>query len=93
MRYLFIGKHNPSWTDRPIERRDRSDAMLEKIGIKHEMGTYVQGAFDFVDVVDAPDHEAMLAFSLWYRREGFGTIDSMPALSFDQMIDAVDRIA
>ncbi len=92
MRYVFIGKHDPSWMDRPIERRDRSRAMLEKLGIKHVLGTYVQGPFDFVDIVDVPDPEAMLAFSVWYHKEGLGTIESMPALNYDQMVDALGRV-
>jgi uncharacterized protein with GYD domain len=34
---------------------------------------------DFVDIVDAPNPEALLAFSVWYSTQGLGRIQSMPA--------------
>jgi uncharacterized protein with GYD domain len=40
---------------------------------------YTQGYYDFVDIVDAPNPEALLAFSVWYSTQGLGRIQSMPA--------------
>ena len=40
---------------------------------------YTQGYYDFVDIVDAPNPEAMLAFSVWYSTQGLGRVQSMPA--------------
>ena len=55
---------------------------------------YTQGYYDFVDVVDAPKPEAVLAFSVWYSNQGLGRIQSMPAFeakAFETAIkDAAD---
>ena len=40
---------------------------------------YTQGQYDFVDVVDAPGPEAILAFTIWYSNKGFGRIQTLPA--------------
>ena len=56
--------------------------------IKLEAVYYTQGEVDFVDIVDAPSPDAMLAFSVWYVKQGFGRFRSLPA--FD---DAAMRAA
>ncbi len=53
---------------------------------------YTQGPFDFVDVVDAPEPGAMLAFSVWYANQGYGRITSMPAFGQAEMDAALGRI-
>ncbi len=40
---------------------------------------YTQGNYDFVDIADAPTPEAMLNFSVWYVKQGFGSFQSLPA--------------
>ena len=55
--------------------------MLKKLKIKLESVNYTQGAYDFVDTVDAPNAEVMLTFSIWYAKKGYGRIISMPAFS------------
>ena len=52
---------------------------------------YTQGQYDFVDVVDAPNPEAVLAFSVWYANKGFGRLQSMPAFDEKAMDKAVKR--
>ena len=47
--------------------------------ISGEHLVYTQGFYDFVDVMDAPNPEAMLSFSVWYVNQGFGRIQSLPA--------------
>jgi uncharacterized protein with GYD domain len=51
--------------------------MLDKLGIKNR--AYTRGYYDFVDIVDAPNPEAMLAFSVWYSTQRLGRTQSMPA--------------
>ena len=34
-----------------------------------------------MDVVEAPDPDAMLSFSVWYASQGFGRIESLPAFT------------
>ena len=50
-----------------------------------------QGHYDFVDIVDAPNPKAMLAFSVWYSTQRLGRIQSMPAFdpkSFETAVKA-----
>ena len=70
----------------------KAEAKLKELGIKLDSIHYTQGRFDFVDVVDAPDPEAMLSFSVWYAAQRFGRIESLPA--FDpKMFEAATKKA
>jgi uncharacterized protein with GYD domain len=79
MKYVLLGTLSPEWVGRQSERIGKAKAMLDKLGIKVESIQYTQGYYDFVDIVDAPNAEAMLAFSVWYASQGLGRIQSMPA--------------
>jgi len=88
MKYVLLGTLGPEWAGRHAERTSQAKAKLDELGIKLECVYYTQGDVDFVDVVDAPNPEAMLAFSVWYVKQGFGRFRSLPA--FD---DAAMRAA
>jgi uncharacterized protein with GYD domain len=88
MKYVLLGTLSPEWAQRHGERTDQAKAKLRELNIKLEGVHYTQGDVDFVDLVDAPDPEAMLAFSVWYVKQGFGRFRSLPA--FD---DAAMRAA
>jgi uncharacterized protein with GYD domain len=79
MKYVLLGTLGPEWASKQSERVDKAKAKLEKLGIKLESVHYTQGPYDFVDVVDAPNPEAMLSFSIWYVTQGLGRIQSLPA--------------
>ena len=79
MKYVLLGALGPEWAGKQSERVDKAKAKLEKLGIKLESVHYTQGKYDFVDVVDAPNPEAMLSFSIWYVTQGLGRIQSLPA--------------
>jgi uncharacterized protein with GYD domain len=79
MKYILLGTLGPEWAGKQTERTAKARAKLEKLGIKLESIHYTQGHYDFVDIVDAPNAEAMLAFSVWYASQGLGRIQSMPA--------------
>ena len=79
MKYVLLGTLGPEWASKQSERVDKAKAKLEKLGIKLESVHYTQGKYDFVDVVDAPNPEAMLSFSIWYVTQGLGRIQSLPA--------------
>lgn len=79
MKYVLLGTLSPEWASKQSERFDKAKAKLEKLGIKLESVHYTQGTYDFVDVVEAPNPEAMLSFSIWYVTQGLGRIHSMPA--------------
>lgn len=79
MKYVMLGVLDAAWAGKQADRVKRAEAKLKELGIKLEGIHYTQGQFDFVDVVDAPDPEAMLGFSVWYASQGFGRIQSLPA--------------
>lgn len=79
MRYVLLGTLSAPWLAKQSERYATAKAKLEALGIKLVSVNYTQGEYDFVDVIDAPDPEAVLAFSVWYAKQGFGRIRSMPA--------------
>jgi uncharacterized protein with GYD domain len=64
---------------------------LRELGMKLESVYYTQGAYDFVDVVNAPSAEAMLAFSVWYSQQGFGKITSCPAFDERSFVKALAK--
>jgi uncharacterized protein with GYD domain len=94
MKYVLLGNLSPEWASKQSERVGKAKAKLDKLGIKIESIHYTQGYYDFVDVVDAPKPEALLAFSVWYSNQGLGRIQSMPAFeakTFETAIkDAAD---
>jgi len=50
---------------------------------------HTQGYYDFVDIVDARNPEALLSFSVWYAAQEMGRIQSMPAFAPDKFEAAV----
>lgn len=88
MKYVLLGTLGPKWAGRHAERTDQAKAKLKELEIKLEGVYYTQGEVDFVDIVDAPSAEAMLAFSIWYVKQDYGRFRSLPA--FD---DAAMRAA
>ena len=91
MRYVLLGSLNADWASRQTQRTKGAKAMLKKLKIKLESVNYTQGAYDFVDTVDAPNAEAMLAFSIWYAKKGYGRITSMPAFDEKALEAAIKR--
>jgi len=92
MKYVLLGTLSPDWVSKQSERVDKAKAKLETLGIKLESVHYTQGYYDFVDVVDAPNPEAMLSFSIWYVTQGLGRVQSMPAFDL-QSFEAATKEA
>lgn len=82
MRYVLLGTMSAEWLAKQSERFNAAKAKLDELGIKLVSVNYTQGEYDFVDVVEVPNAEAVLKFSIWYSRQGYGRIRSMPA--FDE---------
>jgi uncharacterized protein with GYD domain len=93
MKYVLLGTLSVDWAGKQAERTAKARARLDKLGIKLESIHYTQGPYDFVDVVDAPDAEAMLAFSVWYAAQGLGRIQSLPAFDSQSFEKAVQKAA
>src|SRR3546814_8804180 len=91
MRFVLLGNLSADWATRQSERTSSAKKKLKELGMTLESVNYTQGAYDFVDIVEAPDAEAMLAFSVWYAKQGFGRICTMPAFDEAALEAAADR--
>ena len=89
MKYVLLGSLNAATMTKQEKRTTTARAKLKELGIKLESVHYTQGPYDFVDVVDAPSAEAMLAFSVWYGQQGFGRIQSLPAFDERTMVKSL----
>jgi uncharacterized protein with GYD domain len=86
MKYVLLGTLSPDSLTKQEKRTSNARAKLKELGIKLESVYYTQGHYDFVDVVDAPNAEALLAFSVWYGQQGFGRLQSLPAFDERSMV-------
>jgi len=93
MKYVLLGNLSPEYANKQSERVGKAKAKLDKLGIKLESIHYTQGYYDFVDIVDAPNPEAMLAFSVWYSSQRLGRIQSMPAFDAKSFETAIKDAA
>ena len=91
MKYIFLGTIGANWLSKQGERYMKASAKLKQLGIKLESVHYTQGQYDFVDVVDAPGPEAILAFTIWYSNKGFGRIQTLPAFGDHAMRKAISK--
>jgi len=91
MRYVLLGNLSDAWAAKQAQRTKSARAKLKRLGIKVVSIHYTQGEFDFVDVVEAPNAEAMLAFSVWYAGRGFGRLRTMPAFDEKAMTKALAK--
>jgi uncharacterized protein with GYD domain len=93
MKYVMLGTLDPTWAGKQADRVKKAEAKLKELSIKVESIRYTQGRYDFVDLVDAPDPEAMLSFSVWYCNQGFGRLESLPAFEPKTFESAVRQAA
>lgn len=91
MRYVLLGTLGADWASQQDRRIKKAKDKLAELGIKLESVHYTQGQYDFVDVVDAPSPEAMLAFSVWYATQGLGKIQTMPAFDMNGFVAATRK--
>lgn len=92
MKYVLLGNLNAEWAAKQSERVASARGKLSDLGIEIDSMYYTQGVFDFVTTVEAPDVEAMLAFSIWYARQGYGRITTLPAFDEAAMETAVAKV-
>lgn len=91
MRYVLLGTLSSEWATRQKDRTESAKAKLAELDITLESVNYTQGAYDFVDTVEAPDADAMLAFSVWYAKQGYDRLTTMPAFGEAALEAAVRR--
>ncbi len=92
MKYIFVGTIAPEWIGRQKERLQSCKAKADELGMSFEAIYYTQGIYDFVDVVEASDINSVLGFSLWYAKQGYGKITTMPAFDEAAMEKAVEAV-
>ena len=92
MKYVLLGNLSGEWAAKQSERVSSVRGKLSDLGITIDSIYYTQGVYDFVTTVDAPDAEAMLAFSIWYARQGYGKIATLPAFDEATMEAAVAKV-
>ena len=91
MKYVLLGKLGADWIKKHDERVDRVMQKFAELGITLETVYYTQGSIDFIDIVEVPDAESLLAFSVWYVGEGIGTFESCPAFDNATLARAAAR--
>ncbi len=92
MKYVFAGTIAPEWIGRQTERVQSCRAKADELGMNLEVIYYTQGAYDFIDIVEASDAYIVLGFSLWYAKQGYGRITTMPAFDEAAMMTAVEAV-
>ncbi len=92
MKYVLLGTLSTAWAAQHGQRIESATAKLKELGITLEAVYYTQGQYDFVDVVDTPEPEDLLTFSVWYVTQGFGHIQSMPAFDLDTLARATAKV-
>jgi len=91
MKYVLLGTLSGDWAKKHKQRVESATAKLAQLGITLEAVYYTQGRFDFVDVVEAPEPEALLTFAVWYTTRGYGRIESMPAFDSETLARAAGK--
>jgi uncharacterized protein with GYD domain len=64
---------------------------LEAFGVKVLEQYAVLGPYDFINLVEAPDNEAIFKVSVELGSRGTIEITSMPALSIDELIKSLKK--
>jgi len=91
MKYVLLGTLAPGAMKKQATRTANARSKLKELGIRLESLHYTQGAYDFVDVVEAPSAESILAFSVWYAEHGYGKVLTMPAFDERTMVKALQK--
>ena len=92
MKYIFLGTIAPEWIGRHEKRLQSCKVKADELGMTFEAINYTQGIYDFIDVVEASDTFVVLGFSIWYAKQGYGKITTMPAFDEAKMEKAVQVV-
>jgi uncharacterized protein with GYD domain len=81
MKFVLLVKVTEYGAKKFKERGPAALAKIKSLGFDVEKikMVYTQGAYDLVEVVEAPSAEAMLAHTTWYAKQGYGKMIAMPA--------------
>ena len=92
MKYILLGTLSGEWATKHRHRVESAKAKLKELDITLEAVYYTQGQYDFVDVVETPDPERLLTFTVWYVTQGYGRVQSMPAFDEESLARAAGKV-
>ncbi len=92
MKYVFLGTIAPEWIGRHVERVQSCKAKVDELEMTFVAINYTQGIYDFIDGVEASDPSVVLVFSIWYAKQGYGKITTVPAFDEAEMEKAVQAV-
>jgi uncharacterized protein with GYD domain len=75
-----------------VERLEQGSELAESFGCKIEHAWWTQGDHDMVSVIEAPDEQAMVAYTLAVVRLGNLRTTTLRAWSTDEMREIVGRL-
>jgi uncharacterized protein with GYD domain len=75
-----------------VDRLEQGSELAESFGCKIEHVWWTQGSHDMVSVVNAPDEQAMVAYTLAVVRLGNIRTTTLRAWSADEMREIVRRL-
>jgi uncharacterized protein with GYD domain len=78
--------------DRTVERLEQGSKLGETFGCEIEHVWWTQGTHDMVSVVQAPDEQAMAAYTLAVARQGHLRTTTLRAWDGDEMREILSRL-
>jgi uncharacterized protein with GYD domain len=78
--------------EQTVDRLAQGSALAESFGCKLERAWWTQGNHDMVSVIDAPDEQAMVAYTLAVARLGNLRTTTLRAWNADEMREIVARL-
>ena len=81
MKYIYYGTVDATWATRTEDRWKLVAPKLEELGITIESIYYTQGEFDFIEIVECDDPQAVIAYSIWIAKEGIARMKTMTAFA------------
>jgi uncharacterized protein with GYD domain len=91
-RYILLSKlteDGRKTLKRNPERIKEVNKEIEAYGVKVLEQYAVLGPYDFVNIVEAPDNEAVFKVSVELGSRGTIEITSMPAITVDELIESL----
>jgi uncharacterized protein with GYD domain len=91
-KYILLSKLTDSGREtlkKKPERIKEVNEELKELGVEVLKQWAVLGPYDFVNLVEAPDNEAIFRLSVELGSRGTIEITSMPALTIDELIKSL----
>ena len=95
--YVLMTKLSTRTNEQEGRRRKRGKAWKKKVeklcpDIKWVAHYALLGAYDFMDIYEAPDDESAFKVSMLSRAEGASSAESWPAIRYDQFLSVHEEV-